>query len=62
MNNKPILSVNDLHVYYDTDAGVVNAVNGVTFSLSKGRTIGLVGETGAGKTTYCLGKNQCPCS
>ena len=46
-----LLSVKDLVVKYRTDLEVVEAVNGITFSLEKGETIGLVGETGAGKTT-----------
>ena len=49
-----MLEVKDLHVHYETDAGVVKAVNGVNFTLEKGETLGLVGETGAGKTTTAL--------
>ena len=49
-----MLEVKDLHVHYETDAGVVKAVNGVSFTLEKGETLGLVGETGAGKTTTAL--------
>lgn len=49
-----ILSIENLNVQYETDAGVVKAVNGVSFSLEKGKTIGLVGETGAGKTSIAL--------
>ncbi len=49
-----MLEVKDLHVHYETDAGVVKAVNGVSFALEKGETLGLVGETGAGKTTTAL--------
>lgn len=50
-NNKPFLSVKDLVVEYTSDGQKIQAVNGVSFDLHKGRTIGLVGETGAGKTT-----------
>lgn len=46
-----LLEVKDLVVRYETDDGVVNALNGVTLSLEKGKALGLVGETGAGKTT-----------
>lgn len=48
------LEVKGLHVHYITDSAVVKAVNGVSFSLDKGETLGLVGETGAGKTTTAL--------
>ena len=48
------LEVKDLHVHYITDTALVKAVNGVSFSLDKGETLGLVGETGAGKTTTAL--------
>ena len=50
-----ILSVRDLVIHYETDDGVVKAVGGVSFDLKKGQTLGLVGETGAGKTTTALG-------
>jgi len=53
-NNKedmPFLSVEDLVVEYTSQGEVIHAVNGVSFDLIKGRTLGLVGETGAGKTS-----------
>ena len=46
-----LLQVRDLVVEYHTDEAVIHAVNGVSFNLYKGETLGLVGETGAGKTT-----------
>ncbi|MGB8451018.1 MAG: ABC transporter ATP-binding protein [Anaerocolumna sp.] len=49
--NTPFLSVKNLVVEYKSDNQVVHAVNGVTIELEKGKTLGLVGETGAGKTT-----------
>jgi peptide/nickel transport system ATP-binding protein len=49
--NAPFLSVKDLRVEYTAGGQVIHAVNGVSFSLRRGRTLGLVGETGAGKTT-----------
>ena len=52
--NKELLEVKDLVVKYKTDLETVSAVNGISFSLKKGETIGLVGETGAGKTTTAL--------
>lgn len=50
-----LLDVRDLSVYYITkDMGTCKAVNHVSFDLKKGETLGLVGETGAGKTTIAL--------
>ena len=49
-----LLRVKDLHVRYNTDEAVVHALNGLSLSLDKGDTLGLVGETGAGKTTLAL--------
>jgi len=49
-----LLEIKDLYVQYKTDDGLVYAVNGVNLSIGKGETLGLVGETGAGKTTTAL--------
>ena len=49
--NEKFLKVENLRVEYQSEGEVVHAVNGVSFSLEKGKTLGLVGETGAGKTT-----------
>ena len=48
------LEVKDLKVEYRVDEEIVHALNGISFTLQKGETIGLVGETGAGKTTTGL--------
>ena len=48
------LDIKNLTIHYITDDGVVRAVNGIDLSLEKGDTLGLVGETGAGKTTTAL--------
>ena len=48
------LQVKDLEVIYKTDLETVYAVNNISFDLDKGETLGLVGETGAGKTTTAL--------
>lgn len=50
-----ILNIRDLSIIYKTDLETVYAVNGISFSLREGETMGLVGETGAGKTTTALG-------
>jgi peptide/nickel transport system ATP-binding protein len=47
----PLLSVRNLSVEYHADGSIIHAVNGVSFDLNRGKTLGLVGETGAGKTT-----------
>ena len=53
-NNKYILDMKDLVVHYETDRGIVEAVNGMDIQLKHGQTLGLVGETGSGKTTTAL--------
>ncbi len=50
-SEKAFLNIEDLVVEYVSGGKTVHAVNGVTFDLEKGKTLGLVGETGAGKTT-----------
>ena len=55
MSDNEILKVKDLSILYKTDLETVYAVNHVSFTLNKGQTLGLVGETGAGKTTTALG-------
>ena len=54
MNTK-LLEIKNLTIHYVTDDGVVRAVNDLSLSVEKGETLGLVGETGAGKTTAALG-------
>lgn len=49
-----ILEIKDLVVHFETEDGCVCAVNGLTFNIGKKKTLGLVGETGAGKTTTAL--------
>lgn len=49
--NKPLISVQDLFVQYRSGPDTIYAVNGVSFDIQERMTLGLVGETGAGKTT-----------
>jgi peptide/nickel transport system ATP-binding protein len=50
----PLLQVNDLRTRFHTDDGVVQAVDGVSFSVEPGEVLGIVGESGCGKSVTCL--------
>ena len=54
MNSDTILDIKNLRVIYQTDLETVEAINSIDLKISKGKTLGLVGETGAGKTTTAL--------
>ncbi len=51
---RPLLEVQNLKTYFDTDEGLVRAVDDVSFSISEGKTLGLVGESGCGKSVTAL--------
>ena len=53
-----ILEIEDLHTYFFTDQGVVKAVNGVSFNVSKNATVGVVGESGCGKSVTSMSVMQ----
>jgi peptide/nickel transport system ATP-binding protein len=55
MTERELLRIEDLTIRYVTDDGIVEALNGVSLSLKEQHTLGLVGETGAGKTTLAKG-------
>ena len=50
----PLLQIKDLRTSFFTDDGVVRAVDGVTYDLEEGETLGLVGESGCGKSVSAL--------
>ena len=54
-SEKPLLRVTDLRLFYSSSTGVIRAVDGVSFSVAAGEALGLVGESGAGKSSLALG-------
>ena len=53
-NPDNIVEFDDLHTYFYTDRGVVKAVNGVSFDIPAGSTVGIVGESGCGKSVTSM--------
>ncbi|AYO29788.1 ABC transporter ATP-binding protein [Biomaibacter acetigenes] len=54
MNNDVLIDIKNLKTYFYMDEGVVPAVDGVSFKINKGKTLGLVGESGCGKSVTAL--------
>ena len=57
-DDKNILEIEDLHTYFFTDQGVVKAVNGVSFNVPRNATVGVVGESGCGKSVTSMSVMQ----
>jgi ABC-type dipeptide/oligopeptide/nickel transport system ATPase component len=52
--SEPLLQVEDLRVHFKTERGIVHAVNGISFEIEPGQTLGIVGESGCGKSVTSL--------
>lgn len=58
INPDNVVEFDDLHTYFFTDIGTVRAVDGVTFEIPRGKTVGVVGESGCGKSVTALSLMQ----
>ena len=57
-NPENVVEFDDVHTYFFSDIGTVKAVNGVSFEIPKGKTVGVVGESGCGKSVTSLSLMQ----
>lgn len=53
-DKKPLLELQDLHTFFETRRGLVKAVNGVSYTVESGKTLGIVGESGCGKSVSAM--------
>ena len=54
LDPETLLSVENLHTYFQTDEGVIKAVNGVSFDIKRQKVLGVVGESGCGKSITAM--------
>src|SRR3954452_2212751 len=52
--SEPLLEVKDLAVHFETEDGLVQAVDGISYSVERGKTLGIVGESGSGKSVSSM--------
>ncbi len=56
--SKKLFEIRDLRTYFETEAGTVKAVDGISFDILKGEVLGIVGESGSGKSVTSLSINR----
>ena len=53
MDEKTLLEVKDLSIYFNLREGVLKAIDGISFNVDRNSTVGIVGESGSGKSGFC---------